>query len=254
MGDRVRAQNIEIDKEKTKKFFDARSKKKLPYLYNYTNYQDKSPELVLQRDSYEKHKILPVLGIEKDMRVLDIGCGVGRWAESVLSHGGIYIGADYSESLLALAREACGAITDGGSRYDFICSSFQNLYENLPVECSAQGFDIIIVNGVMTYINDNELGKCLDNVDALLKTGGLFYGKEPVSYAERLTLNNVYSDELECDYSAIYRSVEEYEKLWAAFGEKYVLLQKGRMYESALNNRKETGAYYWVMRKVCEKD
>ena len=250
MGERVRAERIEIDKEATKNFFDARSKKKLPYLYNYTNYQDKSPELVLHRDSHEKSKILPLLDIKTDMRVLDIGCGVGRWAESVLSHGGIYTGVDYSESLLALAREACSAITDGISRYEFICSSFQDLSENLRTECTTQGFDIIIVNGVMMYINDKELGGCLENVDALLKSDGLFYVKEPVSYAERLTLNQVYSDEMECEYSAIYRSVNEYEKLWETFGGRYVLLQKGSMYESALNNRKETGAFYWVMRKA----
>ena len=250
MGNRVRAKNVDIDNEETKKFFDARSKKKFPYLYNYTNYQDKSPELVLQRDLHEKRKILPILGIEAGMRVLDIGCGVGRWAKSVLSHGGIYIGVDYSESLLALARDACGAITDGGSRYKFIYSSFQNLSKNLSDECTAQSFDIIIVNGVMMYINDKELDECLENVDALLSPNGLFYVKESVSYGERLTLNGVYSDEMECEYSAIYRSVEEYEKLWKAFGERYACIQKGSMYESALNNRKETGAYYWVMRKA----
>ena len=98
MGNRVRAKSIDIDSGETKKFFDSRTKMKFPYLYNYTNYQDKHPELVLQRDSHEKRKILPILGITKGKRVLDIGCGVGRWADSVLSNGGIYLGVDYSEA------------------------------------------------------------------------------------------------------------------------------------------------------------
>lgn len=249
MGERTRGTHVLLDQDGIKEFFDGRSKKVLPHLYNYTNYQDNHPDLVLRRDRYEKQKVLPDLRIGKDTRVLDIGCGVGRWAGTVLSCGGMYVGVDYSEPLLALARNACEEAKESNRQYEFICSSFQDICEKLPGHDAEDGFDLIIVNGVMVYINDSDLPKCMANADRLLRPAGRLYIKEPIAYGERLTLNHVYSEELSSDYSAIYRSVDEYEALWESLGERYSMARKGDMWEDSLKNRKETGPYYWIMEK-----
>ncbi len=250
MSGRIVEKYVEIDEDAVKKFFDARSTMQFPYLYNYTNYQDKNPELVLERDACEKKKIMPLLNIKRGMRVLDIGCGVGRWAESVLSCEATYVGIDSSDALLNIARRACFKIFGNSDQYDFLCIDFQKLYQRLPRKYVMEGFDVIIINGVMMYINDKDLGRCLSDVNQLLNIGGLFYVKESIASEKRLTLDKVYSEELSSHYSAIYRRIHEYEKLWENMGTQYHCEKKGYMYGSDLKNRKETDAYYWILRKT----
>lgn len=250
---RIIGKQIELDENEVKKFFDERSKKPLPHLYNYTNYQDKHPDLVLKRDLYEKEKICPLLNIKSDTRVLDIGCGVGRWASTIISEGGTYVGIDYSETLLDLAKQGCERDALPTDRYEFICASFQNLIKLLPKNHIKEKFDLILVNGVMVYVNDRDLSLCIANVDALLKVNGFLYVKEPVSYGERMTLQNVYSEELSSYYSAIYRSAHEYEFLWKKFLDGYEMAYQGDLWEKGLKNRKETAPYYWIMRKRGNK-
>lgn len=62
----------------------------------------------MKRDRFEKERILPLLSLRPGIRVLDIGCGVARWAEALLpfvSENGVYVGVDFSEEILSLAKE-----------------------------------------------------------------------------------------------------------------------------------------------------
>jgi len=36
---------------------------------------------------------------------LDIGCGIGRWAENIIDHCGEYIGTDFSDEMIKQAGE-----------------------------------------------------------------------------------------------------------------------------------------------------
>lgn len=104
---RIKTNKIAIDEDDVKLFFNNRVNKNLPYLINYTNYQDKHPELALERDKYEKDRIMPFLNLQPESRILDIGCGVGRWGNhmlKILSNQGMYVGADYSGNILNLAK------------------------------------------------------------------------------------------------------------------------------------------------------
>ncbi|MDE7367965.1 MAG: class I SAM-dependent methyltransferase, partial [Lachnospiraceae bacterium] len=44
---------------------------------------DKNPDFSDRIDEYERTNILPMLNIKDDSYVIDIGCGVGRLAESI---------------------------------------------------------------------------------------------------------------------------------------------------------------------------
>ena len=104
---RIKTNKIAIDEDDVKLFFNNRVNKNLPYLINYTNYQDKHPELALERDRYEKDRIMPFLNLQSESRVLDVGCGVGRWGNhmlKILSNQGMYVGDDYSGNILKLAK------------------------------------------------------------------------------------------------------------------------------------------------------
>ena len=165
---RIKTNKIAIDEDDVKLFFNNRVNKNLPYLINYTNYQDKHPELALERDKYEKDRIMPFLNLQPESRILDIGCGVGRWGNHIL------------------------------------------------------------------------------------KIGGRICIKESVGLHDRLTLNKIYSEELESQYSAIYRGVDEYNILFrdAFSGDKYNIVYQDVMWQGDLANRKETTAYFWIIEKI----
>lgn len=250
--DRVLGKKIVIDATATKAFFENRTKKELPHRYNYVIYQDDTPELALERDQYEKTLIQKYLRLDKNSRVLDIACGVGRWADEVVKHfskdaKGIYVGVDFSEKLLDVARDHF----EGNAKCRFLCGAFQNLKRVLEEHGCAISYDQVLVNGVLMYINDYEVGTCLDSVDAYLMDGGIVYIKEPIGVNERFTLNQFYSEELTSVYSAIYRSLSEYTALFteAFFKKGYTLVACSPTWPEDLENRKETMNYYWILRK-----
>lgn len=248
---RIKTNKIAIDEDDVKSFFNNRVKKNLPYLINYTNYQDKHPEMALERDKYEKTRIMPFLNLQSESRVMDIGCGVGRWGNhmlKILSNQGMYVGADYSGNILNLAKNQFRE----NKNFYFFESSFQDLLLNLPKNLKHNKFDAILINGVMMYINDTDLAQCMSNLEELIAVGGRICIKESVGLKDRLTLNKIYSEELESKYSAIYRGVEEYNTLFrnSFSSEKYNIIYQDVMWQGDLANRKETTAYFWIMEKI----
>jgi len=167
-GVRVKGTRVAIDETTVRSFFAHRHEKQLPHRLNYTNYQDAHPELALVRDAEEKAKILPMLDIHPGMRVIDIGCGVGRWSTEILAAGADYVGVDYEQSFLDLVSEAQPL----GSHGAWVCSDFQHVTQALADAGIAMPFDRVIINGIFMYINDADIPACLSQMDKLLSRGG----------------------------------------------------------------------------------
>ncbi len=249
MDNRIVGEKCEIDDQRTREFFEERVGKSLPHRYNYVIYQDSNPELALERDRYEKEKMLPFMDVRKDSRILDIGCGVGRWADAFapLLTDGSYVGIDYSGDLLKLAVDALKE-----EKNCFFCHGrFQDILQVLERNKQKKEFDLILINGVLMYLNDNDLTQCLGFVNEMLVSGGKFYIKESVGISERFTLKDFYSEELSHNYNAIYRSISEYKQaLDRVFSpETYESLSEGETWRKDQENRSETTSYYWIWKK-----
>ncbi len=246
---RIAGDSIDIDEMATLDFFDKRVDKELPHRYNYVIYQDSNPELALERDRYEKKKMCEILRFGQKDYVLDIGCGVGRWGDEIVNilEGGEYVGVDYCEAFLKIARDNL----QGTGKCNFYKGSFQEIKDVLEANEANRFYDKILVNGVLMYINDQDIEKCLGSVDALLEKGGLVYIKESVGVEERFTLKDFYSKELDSTYNAIYRSFFECNKLiYKCFVQKgYEIISQGETWEQVHQNRKETTSYYWIIKK-----
>lgn len=247
-NNRIIDQKVDIDITTVHNFFDNRVNKKLFHRYNLVNYQDDHPELALQRDKAEKAKILPYIKPDSSSRILDIGCGVGRWGDELVQQlsDGIYVGVDYSQNLIDVAKKA--ALDDNSSnKRKYYVGSFQQIKNVLQTNGETDLFDIIIVNGVMVYINDCDVYNCINSITDLIKPNGRIYIKESVGVDSRYTLKDIYSNELTSNYSAIYRSIKEYRELFTNCFSAYKLVSEGETFaENGLNNRKETTSYYWI--------
>ena len=177
-----------------------------------TMYQDGRAALAAARDEREVRDVMPHLQLDAQRtRVLDIGCGVARWGGHLAGRVAEYLGVDFSPGLVRLANEDLAVAYPDGSGSAAVLSATELDRGGL----SEGGSDLIIVSGVMVYLNDEDCAAMLENVARLVAPGGQIYIREPMARSERLTLCGHWSDELAADYSAVYRSVATYDELFA---------------------------------------
>lgn len=246
---RIAARIEEIDYGSTLRFFQERALKAAEVgTLSVTMYQDRQPELAAARDLYEKEKVTPLLGLDPTMRVLDIGSGSGRWGLYLFDKVGAYLGVDFSDRLVALAEAEIRARGAGPSY------RFQTLaaFDIAPARLALPPpFDLFIVAGLMTYLNDADCGRMLAHVTGLASETARVYVREPMGVADRLTLKEHYSDELQSEYNAIYRTRAEYDRLLEAtlFEHGFTVRVDEELYDEALSNRAETRQRILVMER-----
>lgn len=247
MSQRIIGDKVDLDYRNIQEFFDRRGeKKKLGSKYNYVLYQDDCPELAVKRDLQEKEKISQILHLEAGQRVLDIGCGIGRWGEYLLEKGIYYVGIDGSHKMIERAEKNL----KGYSERKLIKGVFQELPGCLKMAGEEKPFELVFVNGVFMYLNDKDYRQALKDIHNVCAEHCELYIKESMGIVKRLTLNQIYSESLAQNYSAIYRSVKEYRQtLMEEFLHDFSLVAEERLYEEELINREETIDYYFVWKR-----
>lgn len=246
---RISGSEVEIDNARVQSFFEQRKNKELPHRYNLVNYQDNHPERAIERDASEKERVSPYFPCRGEHHVLDVGCGVGRWGDLIVPQlsGGRYVGVDYTSHFIEVAKKQFHDKPDAC----FLCGSFQNLTACLRDAHEYRLFDRILVNGVLMYINDDDVGICLEQIRDLTADQGLVYIKESVGVKKRLTLKEFYSEELTASYSVIYRSIAEYSSLVTKhfLNNGYGILNCGATWGNGLDETGETSNWYWIIQK-----
>ena len=81
---RIKEKITDIDYGKSKQFFKNRAGKfQKDNPYSVTMYQDNNEALVRERNRLETEKLLPFLSLDNHSKVLDIACGIRRWADAL---------------------------------------------------------------------------------------------------------------------------------------------------------------------------
>lgn len=246
---RIKGEHFDLDEDKILEFFEGRAKKYSQHsALSTVLYQDKAPQIAINRDRAEKQKIGPLLEFSPQSRVLDIGCGIGRWGEEIGDNCEIYLGIDVSLSLIEIAKARLD-----GRKYHFMVAAADKI--DMASLIKFAPFDIIIFAGIMIYLNDKALNKCLEDIAQVASTNTIVYIREPLAIEERLTLNQIWSDDLEQEYSAIYRTEAE---ICGAINNSLVPAGfKAPMFsalydDESLNNRSETRQSFAIVKKVQE--
>lgn len=236
-----------IEKDDVARFFRARAQK-IPVVGSVRAviYQDKHPDLAEKRDAAEKAIMLPLLQLDGTQRLLDVGCGTGRWTAPLIDGCEHYHGLDFSAELIEYARSAHPET--GDLRFSVAPAedySLSTLGESLP-------FDRILCCGVMIYLNDEDvLGAFRCMVEAASPKARIVL-REPIGIKSRLTIKAHFSEELEQTYNAIYRTRDELEKLMAEslLAAGFVLVSHGYVYDAKLSNRKETTQHWFLLERT----
>ena len=232
---RLYGEKEDISSTKVKEFFNKRANKDSEGLYSIVLFQDE--ENSEKRHEEEKkifHENIDVSG----KKVLEIGCGVGRWVEALHDKCGSYLGLDFSEELLEIAKKT----------YNYENCKFQLMsatdikVDELLIE---PPFDVKIFSGFLMYINDDDLDIIMDEVNQIGAENKKIFAMEPTSCMEtRLTLKDFYSEGLESDYSAIYRTEGEYLDLFKKLNCKEI--RDGHLFDD-LSHHSETNYMFYVI-------
>ena len=242
---RIIDKKVDISYEKTKAFYgDRASKYDEEHPYVSIMYQDDHPEIAEERNRVEISKILPLLKLTRQSRILDLGCGIGRWADAIPEDIGSYLGCDFSDELITIAKAR-----NHKQGFSFRAVSAMDAAQY----CQDNGiprFSHVIISGMMIYLNDIDVGRVLASLDVLTQKNAIVYIREPMGITNRLTLKDFYSEELKHDYNTMYRTRDEYRSMIRTFAPRFEICEHGPMFENAaLNNRKETAQFYFILKK-----
>jgi len=226
-----------IDAQKVNEFFDARISKDNPLAAALLG-DDFDKNASFKRNQHEYNILKSLLNQDKKIKILDLGCGLGRWASNLIEEIDIYDGIDFSLKFINAATE----IYKDKNNINFYHMSATN------IDCKIifKKYDLIILNGVCMYINDEDLKPLMSSLINFTAEDGNIYLQESVSVInQRLTLKNFPSKELGVDYNAIYRTPEEYNNILSDFE----IITTDLLLNEETGARKETNAQYWFLKR-----
>lgn len=238
-GSRIVGDVVDLDPDNIRAFFHQRETRAASdEPLTSVLYQDHDPALARARDAEEKVRLLPVIDAGPGDRVLDVACGIGRWAGPLIGCGAAYVGVDFADGLLEAARR-----TEPGARFiprDITRITAEDVAGWAPNR-------VLIVGGLLYLNDDGVLGL------ATAIAGGApgpcrVVLREPTGLGQRLTLDSVESSELGTQYSATYRTRAEFVELFGGPLERagFILSGDDDLFTGDLNNRAETRQRFYV--------
>lgn len=179
----------------------------------------------------ETEHVFRVLKLDPDMRVLDLGSGIGAWTERLAKRCGEVVGVEYCSKMNEIARQRLGE--DGISNVKFVV-------EDATAFSSSRPFDVIFVSGLVLYIPDDKMPSLLRNMSAYSRPGTKLFLREATGLNGRHEICDKYSEALKTYYSALYRPRDELIQLFNQIG--FRLVWDDDMFEegSPLNKWNET--------------
>ena len=247
---RITATKTDIDSESIKELYAERaiSRAGVDVDAPVVLASDSDPEHIREWNEHEVKTWLPQLKLDQNSRVLELGFGTGRIAKYIIEQAGQYVGIDYVEAFVDTVKNWADIHAAYGTEPVFLTGSFQELTDG-SLELPIKTFNrFVISGGVFMYINDEELKKGIPNLVKLFDKDSVIYISEPVALTERLTLKRFFSESMQSEYSAIYRTQEEYRELFKPFFEEGFQMKVSReFFDEDIKGQKETRQWMFIL-------
>lgn len=144
-------------------------------------------------------RLIRSTGINSDGAVLDLGSGVGFWAEYFAQRFGKVIAIEASVPLYEAMVERCSQYKNATLLNDDV----------LGFEPDDR-YSMIFLGGMLMYLNESDVIALLERVIPFLEPGGIVLCRESTVRSGTLTRQG--------DYQVVYRSVQTYSSLFSKCG------------------------------------
>ena len=241
---RIYGEKTFIDSESVKLFWNKNAKKDSSLKSVLLGYDFGENSAVLHNQK-EAKIVLDFIGSGGGTKtILDIGCGIGRWAYNLKPKIKKYDGIDFSEEFI----QAANSNFKDFDEIKFYCMSAIDIDRTKLLK----KYDVVVVTEVSMYINDDELEKLYNFINLFTQKDSFLYIQDTTSLLEtRLTLKDFDSIELKTKYNAIYRTRTKYETLFEKYLPAFKLVANGTelLLDKSSGAREETNARYWCFRR-----
>jgi len=191
----------QMDKSKVVEFWDRAAKDADRGCGSQAGMLAGNPLLAQYRQTSEERHFLKIVSLTPKMDVLEVGAGGGRWSFFLADKVRSVVGLDISREMVELSRSEM--IARRVSNVSFAHMDFLTY----PTD---RTFDVIYFSGVLQYCTDNEVAASIEKARTLLSQNGVIISRDTIQARERVTLTG--------RYPVIYRTVEEYRRLFGAGG------------------------------------
>jgi SAM-dependent methyltransferase len=171
-----------------------------------------NPDTQAYEDRIRMKKALEMLGNVSGLRVLDVGCGTGRWSVQLSKMGAVVVGIDISKEMIKLAQKR--AIRNTIYNISFVNRTIEDLnYRNC--------FDLVISVTVLQHITIAErLNLAIHHIVKAIRQGGRVLAIESAGFLEKETILDMGVKHME------FRTREEWIKLFESNGVTLVRLRE----------------------------
>lgn len=220
-----------IDSEAVRHFWEQRAKSyEGQDLVNLSNLEADA-ELAKYKHERELDVLRKYVRPCADQKMLDLGAGHGAWSAVFAPHVHYVTAVEYATGMAAAAR--CYLELQGIENVQVVCAAAQDFE-------SKEKFDLVLLSGLTIYLNEVELDKLLSKLSGYTTKNARVVLRDGTGKTETFSINNRFSNELQANYSAFYRTAEQYIEKFAQFG--FAIKQHQNMFPegSVLNKRVET--------------
>ena len=189
----------------------------------------------------ETEKVFDWLGDLEGLRVLDLGAGVGQWTFRFSGRGaGTVTAVEYSEPLVEIGRRE--AHERGALNVNFVASPAERYVPH-------QKYDIVFISGLFVYLTDEQAAELMTQLPKACRPDTKVLLRDGTGISKRHEIDDQHSEHLQTLYSAIYRTKNDYRRLFAEAG--FMLFRDENMFPEGnpLNKYPETRLRLYEFRR-----
>ncbi len=163
--------------------------------------------------------------LKPETSVLDLGCGIGVWAEYFAQRFSRVVAVEASSTLYTVLKERCSPYPNVTTHHrDVLSFEMKNDCGAAEGFGSTSGFGLVFLGGLLMYLNDHDVSILLRKLVSHLKPGAIVLCRES-------TIRQGV-DTLQGDYQVVYRSVETYRNILVDAGFDVMKVQGNNAYIS----------------------
>ncbi len=206
----------EIDYAKVNRYWEGADPSVLgPYVMDGSGFPASAGDFRFRAESRIVRRLAG--GVKQDGAVLDLGSGIGVWAQEFARSFAVVTAVEGSHTLFQSLQRRCAPYPN-----------LHPIHGDVTTFEPDAGYDLAFLGGLLMYLNERDVIALLRKLVRRIEPGGMILCRESTVRGNAMALNG--------DYQVVYRSVSDYRRIFAQCGlaiphvernEPYVLMEMG---------------------------